>query len=144
MATTITAATLTSTIQESLTLNGQVYGNTNVHEVVSQGQSSSRIMSCDTTLTILLNLSTSDSAGTIVGDNVKYMRFTNVDDTNFVTLQIHNGASSYYKVKLGAGESHLFMNNQIGIGSEDLADMSIVKGIANTLACDIEILTITA
>ena len=40
MATTITAATLTSTIQESLTLNGQVYGNTNIHEVVSQGQSS--------------------------------------------------------------------------------------------------------
>tara|TARA_B110000495_G_scaffold175492_1_gene166318 strand:+ start:715 stop:1149 length:435 start_codon:yes stop_codon:yes gene_type:complete len=144
MATTITAATLTSTIQESLTLNGQVYGNTNIHEVVSQGQSSSRVLSCATGVTVLLNLSTTDSAGTIVGDNVKYMRFTNLDDTNFVTLQVHNGASSYYKIKLGAGESHLFMNNQMGIGTEALADMSIVKGQADTLACDIEVLTITA
>tara|TARA_R110001592_G_scaffold92874_4_gene270216 strand:+ start:1144 stop:1578 length:435 start_codon:yes stop_codon:yes gene_type:complete len=144
MATTITATTLTSTIQETLTLNGQVYGNTNTHEVTSMGQSSSRVMSCGTGLTDLLNLATTDSAGTIVGDSTKYMRFTNLDDTNFITLQVHNGAASYYKIKLGAGESHLLMNNQMGIGSEVLADMSVIKGTADTLACDIEVLTITA
>ena len=36
------------------------------------------------------------------------------------------------------------MNNQMGIGSEVLADMSVIKGTADTLACDIEVLTITA
>lgn len=144
MATTVTAATLTSTITEIITLNGQAHGNTNTHEVASQGEASSRIMSVATADTILMNFSTVDSAGTIVGDDMKYMRITNLDDTNFVTLSFYNGAASYYKVKLQAGESHIHMNNQMAIGDTALADMTMVKGQADTLACDIEITTITA
>ena len=91
-----------------------------------------------------MNFSTVDSAGTIVGDNMKYIRITNLDDTNFVTLSYYNGAASYFKVKLQAGESHLFMNNQMAIGDTALSDMTMVKGQADTLACDIEVTTITS
>lgn len=143
MATTVTAATLTSTITEIITLNGQAHGNTNTHEVASQGEATSRVMSCATANTTLMNLGTVDSAGTIVGDEMKYMRITNLDDTNFVTLSFYTG-DTYYKVKLQAGESHIHMNNQMAIGSASLSDMSMVKGQANTLACDIEITTISA
>jgi hypothetical protein len=144
MATTVTAAILTSTITETISLNGQAHGNTNIHEVASQGEASSRVMSVATADTILLNFSTVDSAGTIVGDDMNYLRITNLDDTNFITLSFYNGAASYYKVKLQAGESHLFMNNQMAIGDTALADMTMVKGQADTLACDIEIATITS
>ena len=144
MATTVTAATLTSTITEVITLNGQAHGNTNIQEVASQGEASSRIMSVATADTILMNFGAADSAGTIVGDDMKYIRITNLDDTNFVTLSYYNGAASYFKIKLQAGESHLFMNNQMAIGDTALSDMLIVKGQADTLACDIEIATITS
>jgi hypothetical protein len=144
MATTVTAATLTSTITELITLNGQAHGNTNIHEVASQGEALSRVMSVAVTDTILLNFSTADSAGTIVGDDMKYLRITNLDDTNYVTLSFYNGAASYFKVKLAAGESHLFMNNQMAIGDTALADMTMVKCQADTVACDVEIATITS
>ena len=143
MATTVTGATLTSTITEIITLNGQAHGNTNTYEVASQGEALSRVMSCATADTILMNFSTVDSAGTIVGDEMKYMRITNLDDTNYVTLSFYN-SSSHYKVKLQAGESHICMNNQMALAGADLTDMTMVKGQADTLACDIEITTITA
>lgn len=143
MATTVTASTLTSTITEIITLNGQAHGNTNTYEVASQGEALSRILSCAVTDTTLLNFSTADSAGTIVGDDMKYLRITNLDDTNYVTLSFYNSAS-HFKIRLNAGESHIFMNNQMAIAGADLTDMTMVKGQANTLACDLEISSITA
>jgi len=143
MATTVIGATLTSTITEIITLNGQAHGNTNTYEVASQGEATSRIMSCATADTTLMNFGATDSAGTIVGDEMKYFRVTNLDDTNYITLSFYNSAS-HFKVKLKAGESHIFMNNQMAIAGADLTDMTMVKGQANTLACDIEITTISA
>lgn len=143
MATTVTGATLTSTITEIITLNGQAHGNTNTYEVASQGEASSRIMSCATADTILMNFGATDSAGTIVGDEMKYFRITNLDDTNYITLSFYNSAS-HFKIKLQAGESHIFMNNQIAMAGADFTDMTMVKGQANTLACDIEITTISS
>ena len=144
MATTVTAATLTSTITELISLNGHSHGNTITHEVASQGEVSTRIMSCATSSTVLINFAAADSAGTVVGDSLEYFRITNLDDTNFVTLAVHNGAASFYQIKLGAGGSYLLMNNQMAVGDTALSDMLMVKGTANTLVCDIEITTITA
>ena len=85
MATTVTATTLTSTITESISLNGNTYGNTISHSVATVGECLSSTMSVALTEVTVLTLGTVDAGGTVVGDNVKYMRFTNLDDTNFIS-----------------------------------------------------------
>ena len=109
MASTVTAANLTVTVVESYTLNGVVYGNTVEKTFTSKGQVDQRIMSVATSEKTLFNWSTADDAGTGVKTDYAYFRVTNLDDTNFVTLRLYNGADSFW-FKLAAGESLLLMN----------------------------------
>ncbi len=147
MASTVTAADLTVTITESYTLNNVSYGNTTNKVFTSKGQVDQRIMSIATTETSLFNWETADSAGSGVAADYVYFRVTNLDDTNFVTLRLYNGADSFW-LKLAAGESLLLMNNEMdaitGSTFGALADITSVLGKADTAACDIEFIAVTA
>lgn len=147
MASTVTAANLTVTIVESYTLNGVVYGNTVEKTFTSKGQVDQRIMSVATSEKTLFNWSTADDAGTGVKTDYAYFRVTNLDDTNFVTLRLYNGADSFW-FKLAAGESLLLMNNEMdaitGTSFGALADITLVAAQANTAACDVEFIAVTA
>ena len=132
MASTVTAADLTVTITESYTLNNVSYGNTTNKVFTSKGQVDQRIMSVATTETALFNWESADSAGSGVAANYVYFRVTNLDDTNFVTLRLYNGADSFW-LKLAAGAT---------FGA--LADITSVLGKADTAACDIEFIAVTA
>ena len=76
-----------------------------------------------------------------------YFRITNLDDTNFVTLRLFNGADSFW-LKIAAGESLLLMNNEMdavtGTSFGALADITHIYGQANTAACDVEFMVVTA
>tara|TARA_R100000541_G_scaffold9480_3_gene17184 strand:- start:2724 stop:3167 length:444 start_codon:yes stop_codon:yes gene_type:complete len=147
MATTVTAADLLVTITESYTLNNVSYGNTTTKTFSSNGQVDQRIMSVATTEKALFNWEAVDSAGVGVAADYVYFRVTNLDDTNFVTLRLYNGADSFW-FKLAAGESLLLMNNEMdaitGSTFGALADITSVLGIANTAACDVEFMAVTA
>ena len=147
MASTVTAANLTVTVVESYTLNGVVYGNTEAKTFTSKGQVDQRIMSVATSEKTLFNWSTADDAGTGVKTDYAYFRVTNLDDTNFVTLRLYNGADSFW-FKLAAGESLLLMNNEMdaitGTSFGALADITLVAAQANTAACDVEFIAVTA
>jgi hypothetical protein len=147
MASTVTAADLTVTITESYTLNNVSYGNTTNKVFTSKGQVDQRIMSIATTETSLFNWEAADSAGSGVAANYVYFRVTNLDDTNFVTLRLYNGADSFW-LKLAAGESLLLMNNEMdaitGSTFGALADITSVLGKADTAACDVEFIAVTA
>ena len=148
MASTVTAADLLVTITESYTLNNVSYGNTTTKTFSSKGQVDQRIMSAATAETSLFNFSTADSAGTGVAADYVYFRVTNLDDTNFVTLRLYNGADSFW-LKLAAGESLLLMNNEMdAIDSSStfgaFADITSILGKANAAACDVEFMCVTA
>lgn len=147
MASTVTAANLTVTVVESYTLNGVVYGNTVEKTFTSKGQVDQRIMSVATSEKTLFNWSTADDAGTGVKTDYAYFRVTNLDDTNFVTLRVYNGADSFW-YKLAAGESMMLMNNEMdaitGTSFGALADITLVAAQANTAACDVEFIAVTA
>ena len=147
MASTVTAANLTVTVVESYTLNGVVYGNTVEKTFTSKGQVDQRIMSVATSEKTLFNWSTADDAGSGVKTDYAYFRVTNLDDTNFVTLRLYNGADSFW-FKLAAGESLLLMNNEMdaitGTSFGALADITLVAAQANTAACDVEFIAVTA
>jgi len=147
MASTVTAANLTVTIVESYTLNGVAYGNTVEKTFTSKGQVDQRIMNVATTEKALFNWEAADSAGTGVAADYAYFRVTNLDDTNFVTLRLYNGADSFW-YKLAAGESMMLMNNEMdaitGTTFGALADITSVLAKADTAACDVEFIAVTA
>ena len=147
MASTVTAANLTVTIVESYTLNGVAYGNTVEKTFTSKGQVDQRIMNVATTEKTLFNWGAADDAGTGVAADYAYFRVTNLDDTNFITLRVYNGTDSFW-YKLAAGESMMLMNNEMdaitGTTFGALADITSVLAKADTAACDVEFIAVTA
>jgi hypothetical protein len=148
MATTVTAADLTVTITESYTLNGVSYGNTLNKSYTSNGQVLQRVMSVSTSDPAILNFGAADAAGQLTVGDYKYFRVTNLDDTNFITLTLYNGADSFF-YKVAAGDTFVLMNNEMdAIASSTtfgaFADITQIKADADTAACDIEIIAVTA
>jgi hypothetical protein len=148
MASTVTAADLTVTITESYTLNGVSYGNTTNKVFTSKGKVDQRIMSVGTSETSMFNFAGLDSAGTGVATDYVYFRVTNLDDTNFVNLRVYNGDDSFW-LKLAAGESLLLMNNEIDAADNSTTfgsfeDITSILGTADTAACDVEFMVVTA
>ena len=142
MATTIANATLTVVITESVTLNGKVYGtnNGNTLTIANVNEVDGRIMTIPTSEVDVLAYDTSVGAGTFIGANVKYLRITNKDDTNFVKLKIADGGSDHYWVKLEAGKSFMLHNNLVETASpfSAFANIGAISAIADTAAVDIE------
>jgi hypothetical protein len=150
MATTVTAADLTVTITETISLNGVQYGNSINKTFSTQGQVDQRIMSIaplEGTFTDIFSFSTVDGQGIGVKNDYAYFRITNLDDTNFITLQITAGDTFWIKLK--AGESFMLMDNEMDAIASSVvfaafADITKVSADANTAACDIEYTVITA
>ena len=148
MATTVTTADLSVTIIETYTLNGVTYGNTSNKVFSSNGQVLQRIMNVSTSDPAILNFGAADAAGQLAVADYKYFRIKNLDDTNFVTLTLFNGTDSFF-YKLAAGDTFLLMNNEMdAIASSTtfgaFADITQIKADADTAACDVEMLAVTA
>ena len=151
MATTVEQTALTVTITEDISLNGVTYGNTVSTTFATQGQVDQRIMSialgAEGAFTDIFSFSTVDGQGIGVKNDYAYFRITNLDDTNFVTLQVTAGDTFWIKLK--AAESFMLMDNEMdAIASSTafaaFADITKVSADANTAACDIEYVVVTA
>ena len=136
-------ADLTITITEAVTLNGASRGSTNTHtETVTQIDH--RIVSClhSAEQTVVL-FDSAVAAGTIKDATLDYLRLTNLDGSNFVTVRV-SGNSEEYFVKLEAGDSFLLNNsvmdaNAAGGASVTLANIDSIGIQADTSSCDVEI-----
>jgi len=112
MASTLTAATLTVTLTEAISLNGYDQGAKNTLTIDSIANVMKRIVSCtasQTTTIATFAASVHTSVHALDVDDVKYIRITNVDDTNALELAVV-GAATLYQVELAAGESHILGN----------------------------------
>lgn len=148
MATTVTDANLTVTITDSVTLNGQAYGNTNTLTVASIDEVYQRVITVPTSAyTTLFELAAANSAGTLVASNTKYFRITNLDDTNDAYLKIADAASASesFVVKINAGKSFIMGGVSFQADASDLGvsptfeDTMEVQAVAITAAVDLEI-----
>ena len=118
MASTITAAAMTVTITESISLNGATQGGTNSFSIASVNEVTKRIVRCpanvDTTV-FRSGVSADVTDNSVDIADTKYIRLTNLDDTNpiNVNLQIDvtesgSGASAANEtatILLAAGQS---------------------------------------
>ena len=129
MASTVTAATLTVTITESVTLNGSDQGATNSMTVASVNEVYKRIVTCvdDTDCTIaVFKSATNTSDGALDVEDVRYIRVTNLDDTNPInlSLQVDTGeddsaADASTTLLLEAGKSFIMGSPSDGIATDD-------------------------
>ena len=136
-------ATLTVTIKEELTLNGTDRGSTYVTSATVT-QLDHRILDVlhSTDQTILL-FAAAVAAGTIKDATLDYLRITNLDSTNFVTLRIVGNSEEYF-VKVEAGDSFILNNsvmdaNDAGSATVSFAAIDEIKVQADTATCSIEI-----
>ena len=155
MATTIDNAKLTVRVTEDITLNGRKLGNSNKHEISGINEVSERILTVPTSEITILSASSAVGAGTYVQSNVKYVRLTNLDDSNFVRLTFVSGTNSATGIqsntadfKLEAARSMIFTNTSFSGSANDAtfgscSDFSNLKGTADTAAVDVEIFVAT-
>ena len=142
MATTISAATLTVTLTEAITLNGYDQGSQNIATVGSVVEVSKRIVTCPTTEITVVSFGAAASAGTFVDADARYVRITNLDDTNFVSLNIEGEGSTDFTIRLDASASVMFMGSLVNfadISGYTLENLTAIKADADTADCDLEI-----
>lgn len=139
MASTIVNASLSVAITESVTLNGKSYGNINNLSIPNINEVDQRILTIPTSLIEVVKYGTAAGAGTFVRTDVKYLRITNKDDTNYVRIKVSNGSDQFW-VKLEAGKSFELHNGLIETANtfNAWADIDTIEAIADTAAVDIE------
>jgi len=150
MASTISDATLTVTITEKVVLNGRDQGATNVLSINNINEISKRIVTVTTTETGLLGFATTSAtdlsksylAGLFDEDDVRYIRITNLDDSNHAGLIFRNEDGDEFGVKLDFGQSFIYSPDREG-GVVDTMDAAATAITANTFA-DLVDITATA
>ena len=115
-------ADLTTTLTESVTLNGAIRGTTNTITTTGIVDVYERILTCthSQTTTIATFASTPHaSAGALDVENAKYIRITNLSTDQEIKLAIVT-TNTNYQVTLRAGASHILFQAENGaIGEED-------------------------
>jgi len=116
MTTTLTAATLTITLKESIELNGVEQGATNEKTIASVNEVSKRIVTIPTSgePEVISFHESVVGSGTFIEGDVRYMRFTNLDDTNFIALTFKNENDDEFAVKVDAGHSFIYPGDNSG------------------------------
>ena len=153
MASTLSSATMTVRVVESIKLNGTEQGAINTKTISSINEISKRIITITTAESTIATFSSAvASAGHYVAADVRYMRFTNKDDTNFITLTFRNQDNDEVAIKVDAGNSFMWSADNSG-GMVDvfnatqdadaasdtaLGDLTNIQADANTGSCDLE------
>ena len=148
MATTVAKTKFTSKIVETLTLKAQPQQVITTLEINDVTDYSQRIMSVAITSKNIFTLDASDAGGAIDKTRMQYVRITNLDDTNNIqlTFQLTTDQDTY-EVVIGPKKSHILTHKQgdttTGGAASSLEDLTSIKGVASTAACDVEIFTVS-
>ena len=108
MARSFSTATLTVKIQEGIVLGGQDMGSMNSFSVAGIKNVVKRLMTATTTEADIVKFSTTEASGQYIAANVRYLRLTNLDDTNFCYLVFKNEYNNEVCFKLDKGQSFIY------------------------------------
>ena len=148
-------ANLTVTHTEDITLNGQQFGGTTVKSFSGINEISKRILTITTTECVIGTFSSAvASAGHYTAADVRYIRFTNLDGTNFITLTFRNQDNDEVAIKVDAGQTFVLNgDNNNGMtavlnatqdadAASDTAFGSLtnIQADANSGSCNLEVI----
>jgi hypothetical protein len=151
MATTVTTATLTVQIKEEITLNGTAYDTTVSKSITGVGNIFKRIFSipASSSVTLATFISTVTDNQFDVED-VKYIRVTNLDDTDALVLtKAFNSTSSATELKAQSSVVYFTPNgngatSKAAITTTDDIETLFVHNSHGGNALDLEIIIATA
>ena len=143
MATSLTPATLTITHTESILLGGSDRGSTHTQTVASVAEYTNRIVNIGTAETDIVGFGSANGQGTYLRTDVKYMRFSNLDDTNYITIGVSKTGADTAYFKLEAGQTFIVNNDELEIDASGGASSAFVEADnisakANGAGVDIE------
>ncbi len=154
---------LTVTIKETITLpNGNPQISENVKKIQGVNQISRRIDTIATSfegtgIEVLrfVDSENRQTAGSFVKGTVKYIRFTNLDSTNFCNIYLINEDQNFTRLKLDAGKTIMFSNDDFIASSTgdyvvegyvdsayytSFEDLDVIKAKADTADIQLEYL----
>tara|TARA_R100001463_G_scaffold132417_1_gene193080 strand:- start:92 stop:544 length:453 start_codon:yes stop_codon:yes gene_type:complete len=150
MATTLTAATLTVNVSESITLNGTTYDQTVTSTIASIAKFEKRIISiAASTSAALFSFASSPTGLQFDSDELKYLRLTNLDDTEQLILTTSASSTAGAQALNPSGSYTLFGNGVGGAASKaaitSIAALDTIYIRNNSgSAIDLEIVVATA
>ena len=143
---------MTVTLTEAISLNGYDQGSKNTLSIDSVTEVSKRIVTVTTTEATIATFSAAVAAGNYIAANVKYIRITNLDDTNFITLTFRNQDNDEFAVKLDYGQSFMLTGDNVNgmtaifnatqdadaASSTNFGSLTNIQADADTASCDLE------
>jgi len=151
-------ATLTVKVIEEITLNNNSYNSERSLDISSVDEIVKRIVTISTTETGLLGIATASStdlsksylAGQFDEDDVRYIRITNLDSSNHLTLTFRDEDSTEFAIKVDAGHSFIYPGDNSGgvVDTMKAAGSALASGLSDlvditvdtdTAACDVEV-----
>ena len=145
-------ATLTTKVIETLTLNGQKYDSTQTKTISDITQVLKTIVECPTSeINLLTFASAATGISTLDQDDVEYVRLTNIDSTNYITIGLET-SGSVAAFRLDAGRTFIvatpntttehpqfFTSDAAHDSSATQIDIETITALANTAACKLEL-----
>jgi len=122
---------LSVTISEELILDGNDRSNTHT-ATFTVNELDHRVLTIDNTEKSILLFDTANEAGTIEDGNLAYLRITNLDVSDTVTLRIRD-AEQEFMVRLKAGGSFILTEDKLdadATGSEETVTLSQINKIS--------------
>ena len=153
------AGTLKVKLQEEIVLNNQVIESSNTRTITSIGEISKRILTITTNESTIATFSGAvASAGHYNDSAVRYIRFTNLDSTNHITLTFRNQDNDEVAIKLDAKNSFmLYSDNDAGMvgvlnatqdadaaSDTNLGSLTNIQADAGASTCDLEMFIASA
>ena len=144
--------TLTVTVTEALTIDNRDYGSKQSFTVPAVVDVTRRLVTVTTTEAVIATFAAAVGPGAYIAADVMYMRFTNIDDTNFVTLTFRNQDNDEVAIKVDAGKSFILCGDNSGgmadifnatqdadaAADTNLGDLTNIQADANTANVDLE------
>ena len=155
-------ATLTTKVIEEITLNNNSYNSERSLDISSVNEITKRVVTASTTecgligfLSALSSVGvTANKVGYVAGmfddGDVRYIRITNLDSSNHITLTFRDEDSTEFCMKVDAGHSFIYPGDNSG-GVKDtmhaagsaitvsLNDLVDITALADTDSCDVEV-----
>jgi hypothetical protein len=122
-------ATFTSQIFEILTLNGDNVGSSVTQTINNINYVDNRILSVPTgSLTTIFNMDATPGAGTFVTSSIKYIRVSNLTNTNVPIKLIISSSTEAMSYLITTGSSYMLSTSKM-TGSESGLSFSDIKSV---------------
>ena len=144
MASTVSPSTATITISEGLNLAGIDRSGSHTRTIENIAEADRRVMTVDSSNEIdLIELNSDNGQGKFVRSSIRYIRITNLDNTNFIRVRFKKSGAETADVKVDAGATFMLSSGSMDADTSAGAfsafvDIDNISAQADTADVDIE------